>query len=211
MSQNKTSLFIVAKESGYKDYILRPLSARLLPETKPELEGKVDRSRLLDISGRQRKRQFEMAEKYGIKDVPTPAGGCLLTDPGFSKKLKDLLAENKCPSSEDMELLKSGRHVRLDGKNKIVIGRDKEDNANLVKIRNDKYVLFAPVGVRGPYCMVPRDAEESVMEKAAAICASYCSAEDGERILFKEKGKAAGIEMRSTHSKSKRPTQFIGQ
>ncbi len=82
MSQNYQSLMKVSKESGYKDFIIRPLSAKLLPETIPEQEGKVIREKLLDIRGRSRKRQIELAEYYGITEYPQPAGGCLLTEPG---------------------------------------------------------------------------------------------------------------------------------
>ena len=210
MSQNKTSLHIVAKESGYADYILRPLSAKLLPETKPEIEGKVDRSKLLDISGRQRKRQFDMAKEYGIKDVPTPASGCLLTDPCFSGRLKDLLSKDEKPSVEDIELLKIGRHIRIDGNNKIVVGRNKDDNNCLKLLNNTRYALFAPMGVRGPYCMVPEGAGDELLEEAAKICTSYCSAREGEKVFFRETGANSGRRMSAVHSKSNRPKEFIG-
>jgi tRNA U34 2-thiouridine synthase MnmA/TrmU len=87
MSQNKQSLRVVARDSGFEEYIIRPLSAKLLPITKPEHEGKVDRERLLDIQGRSRKRQMELAKQYGITEYPEPAGGCRLTEPNFSKRL----------------------------------------------------------------------------------------------------------------------------
>ncbi|HOO90034.1 MAG TPA: tRNA 4-thiouridine(8) synthase ThiI, partial [Syntrophales bacterium] len=97
MSQGKQSLHVVAKRSGYQDYIVRPLSARLLPETKPEIEGKIDRLKLLDIQGRGRKRQMEMAVRYNIDHYATPAGGCLLTEPGFAKRLRDLFDHDSNP------------------------------------------------------------------------------------------------------------------
>ena len=111
-SQTRPSLRAVEKASGCLDVILRPLSARLLPETRPEREGLVDRSRLLDISGRSRKRQMALAENYGLNDYPAPAGGCLLTDPIFSRRLKELLAHSPEPELREIELLKTGRHFR---------------------------------------------------------------------------------------------------
>jgi len=210
MSQNKMSLHVVAKNSGYKDYILRPLSAKLLPIIKPEEEGKIKREKFLDISGRQRKRQLEMAEKYGIKEPPTPGGGCLLTDPGFSARLKDLLVQNGKPRIEDIELLKIGRHIRLDKDTKIVIGRNKEDNERLTQIRNKKFVLYTPLGVRGPSCMVPRDIKESLIEKVAKICVSYSDAKEGENVTFKEKGVNPGKRMSAVYSRSNRPKELIG-
>lgn len=82
-SQTKPSLRAVEKESGFAGRVVRPLSALLLPETFPEKEGWLDRSRLLDLRGRSRKRQMALAELYGLRDYPTPAGGCLLTTPFF--------------------------------------------------------------------------------------------------------------------------------
>ena len=106
-SQNKESLSKVKKLAGIE--VLRPLSAKLLPETAIEKKGLVKRYELLDIQGRQRERQMQMAEKYGIKDYPSPAGGCLLTDPEGAKKVLDIVMH--CPDCkvEDVELLKNGR------------------------------------------------------------------------------------------------------
>ncbi len=95
MSQTKPSLRYVEKRSGFAGQILRPLSAKLLPPTIPEERGLVDRVRLLDLTGRSRKRQMKLAEAFGISDYPSPGGGCLLTDPGFSRRVKDLLEHQK--------------------------------------------------------------------------------------------------------------------
>ena len=91
MSQNRGSLNLIARESGFADLLLRPLSAKSLKTTQPEIEGWVDRERLLNLSGRGRKRQMALAEEYGITRYPAPAGGCLLTDPGYAARLKELL------------------------------------------------------------------------------------------------------------------------
>jgi len=208
MSQNKTSLQIVAKESGYEDFVLRPLSAKLLPETKPEREGKVDRSRLLDLSGRQRKRQFELAKKYQLKSIPTPASGCLLTDPGFSNRLRDLFATKRNPTPEDVELLKTGRHIRLDIDNKIIVGRNEADNKILAEIKNDEYKLFFPKEVRGPHCMVPKRLKGKLFCKALDICASYCSASESDDIMFVATEEKEAI--KTSFSKANRPKKFIG-
>lgn len=210
MSQNKRSLQIVAEESGYADYILRPLSARLLPETKPEKESKVDRMRLLDISGRQRKIQFEMAKRYGIKNAPNPAGGCLLTDPTFSERLRDLMNKKEIPTIHDIKLLKVGRHVRLDENSKIVIGRNKDDNKTMSSMENKGYAIFSPRGVRGPHCMVPRGLAGDFLEKAIKMCASYCDAKEGEEIRFSSGYGIKKRNVKTTHSKAYRPKEFIG-
>jgi len=91
MSQNKNSLRYVEKNSGYDGYILRPLSAKVLPETPMELNGLVDREKLCDFSGRSRKPQMALAKQFGVVDYPAPAGGCLLTDGGYARKKSRLL------------------------------------------------------------------------------------------------------------------------
>lgn len=142
MSQNKNSLNIVAKYSGAEDYILRPLSAKLLPPTKPERERWVDREKLLDIQGRSRKRQLELAKEIGLENIPTPAGGCLLTEPIFSKKLLDLLKNKEDVTRRDLELLKIGRHFRLPSNVKVIVGRNKDENDKLLNYFGEKDTLF---------------------------------------------------------------------
>ncbi|MGB3112500.1 MAG: hypothetical protein WBB84_05960, partial [Candidatus Omnitrophota bacterium] len=112
MSQRRDALNIIRKSSSLDGYLLRPLSAKLLDETIPEKEGVVDRERLLDIEGRSRKRQFELARKYGIKKFFPPAGGCLLADPIFAKKVKDLIDTDSL-AIKNIDLLKYGRHFRM--------------------------------------------------------------------------------------------------
>jgi tRNA U34 2-thiouridine synthase MnmA/TrmU len=173
MSQSSQMLRVVAKNSGFADRILRPLSARLLPETLPEKEGKVDRARLLDISGRGRKRQMEMAARYGITEYSNPAGGCLLTDPMFSKRLKDLFVSRSDFTIRDLELLKVGRHIRLQEGYKVIVGRNKKDNQSLEPLVKDGDAVFQMRDFPGPLCMLPGGGPEEMEREAAAICAAY--------------------------------------
>ncbi len=173
MSQSRQMLHVVAKNSGYADHILRPLSARLLPETIPEREGKVDRERLLDIQGRGRKRQMDMAERYGVTEYSNPAGGCLLTDPMFSRRLKALFANHPGFTPRDLELLKVGRHIRLDDRHKVIVGRNKRDNQSLEPLIADRDAVFQMRDFPGPLCMLPGGGTEEMEMQAAAICAAY--------------------------------------
>lgn len=141
MSQNRSSLSIIERESGFEGRILRPLSALLLPETIPEKEGLVERNKLLDISGRSRKRQIELAANMGIENYPSPAGGCKLTEPAFSKRLKDLFTQEKY-SLEEIELLKLGRHFRLGRDVKLVVGRNKNENEKIQKFFSRRRFTF---------------------------------------------------------------------
>ena len=131
MSQGKQSLYVVAKNSGFPDYILRPLSAGLLKPTKAETEGKVDRTRLLSISGRGRKEQIQMAADFGITNYAPPAGGCLLTEPMFTRRLRDLFSHQEDHDINDLDLLKYGRHFRADDQGKMIVGRNNADNEKL--------------------------------------------------------------------------------
>ena len=124
MSQHKGALRLIARESGHPDLLLRPLCARLLPPTLPEQLGWVTVVALgTYLSGRGRKRQLALAPQYGITEFPAPAGGCLLTDPGYAARLKELLSQGDAVSRRDLELLKWGRHFRLPGGAKAVVGR----------------------------------------------------------------------------------------
>ncbi len=141
MSQNKQSLELIKKESGLD--LLRPLSAKLLEPTEAEKRGLVDRKKLLSISGRGRKKQIELAKKWGIKEYPTPAGGCLLTDPEFSKKLKKMLVLWPNCKGSDVKLLKYGRHF-WEGENLIIVGRNEKDNKEIKELSLKGDMIIEP-------------------------------------------------------------------
>ncbi len=126
MSQRRDAMRLIEKEAGLEGLILRPLSAQFLPITLPEREGWIDREKLLNIQGRSRKPQMKLAEQFNIRDYPCPAGGCLLTDPGFARRIRDLMEHQYDFSLNDVHLLKFGRHFRLSPKVKLVVGRNEE-------------------------------------------------------------------------------------
>jgi tRNA U34 2-thiouridine synthase MnmA/TrmU len=198
MSQNKSSLGYVEKHSGFKGYIVRPLSAGNLPLTIPEKEGLVDRGRLLNISGRGRSRQIKLAEKFGITDYPAPAGGCLLTDKNFSKRLKDLLEHQDDCTEEELHLLKHGRHFRLNPEAKAIVGRTEGDNQNILKYQNP--VTDSVVDVKdypSPIALVSHGAKKASIQLAAAICTGYSKAPklSPVDILIKSSGKKKIIQV----------------
>ena len=157
MSQNKQSMGIVEKCSGLKGRLIRPLSAKLLEPTIPELEGRIDRERLLDISGRGRERQIALAAEFGIVDYPSPAGGCKLTEEGFCRKLKDLKDHEGLGDRRLVELLLVGRRFRLPGGSGVILGRDRAENGVLKGLPGERpgYAVLSPVNVPGPTAVVP--------------------------------------------------------
>jgi len=185
-SQNKRSMRYVEKHSGFDGHIVRPLSAKLLPETLVEKEGLVDRERLCSISGRSRKVQIAMAKKFGVTDYPAPAGGCLLTDKNFSRRLKDLLDTQKNYKKRDLHLLKFGRHFRLDTGTRIVVGRSQGDNNSIVKLFNpDTDILVKHAFLPGPVLLIPSGVSlgmqtQEIVTRSASICAGYTKTPAGD-------------------------------
>ncbi|MCK9275980.1 MAG: tRNA 4-thiouridine(8) synthase ThiI [Syntrophales bacterium] len=181
MSQTRQSLHIVAKLSGYEGLIIRPLSAKLLEETIPEKEGTVDRLTLADIQGRGRKRQMELAREFGIKEYSSPAGGCLLTDPVFARRLKDLFTHGG-DSVRDIKLLKIGRHLRLSDKTKIIVGRNRDENEAIEGSADSGDVLVQIQGIPGPAVLIPSGCDTETLHKSAAVCARYSDAPKGATV-----------------------------
>ncbi len=184
MSQNSTALKAVAKHSGFPERILRPLSARLLPPTTMEEQGLVNRAQLLDIHGRSRKRQQALAREWGLQELPAVAGGCLLTEKGFSNQLRDLLSHNPTASVTDVELLKIGRQFRLGPTAKLVVGRNQEDNQALEGFLSESRRLLRCRDFSGPLGVLCGDAKQTTLERAAAIVASYGQGKDEAKLAM---------------------------
>ena len=178
MSQNKQSLYVVARDSDYADLLVRPLSAALLPPTKPLREGWLDLERLPALSGRNRTPQIALAKRLGVDEYPAPAGGCLLTEKQFCLKLRDLL-DHEGPDAErtNLWLLKVGRHLRLADDVKIVVGINRTDNETLRKLARPEDRLLTCAGIPSPTVLAPPEATEEQLAVAGAICARYARTE----------------------------------
>ena len=182
MSQRRDAMRLIEKEAGLEGLILRPLSAKFLPVTIPEKEGWVDRGKLLDIQGRSRKPQMKLAEQFNIHDYPCPAGGCLLTDPGFARRIKDLMDHEYGFSLNDVHLFKFGRHFRLSPKVKLVVGRNEEENQKIETFSLAGDVLLKTVSYPGPFSLLRGGANSSELDKAAAITVRYSKAKELDKV-----------------------------
>jgi tRNA U34 2-thiouridine synthase MnmA/TrmU len=174
MSQNKQALELIKKQSGLQSYLLRPLSAKLLAPTIPEKDGLVNGNKLLNISGRSRKRQIALAKKWGIKEYPTPAGGCLLTDLQFAQRLKELFIKWPDCQGNDVQLIKLGRHFWVDN-NKIIVGRHEQENKEIKKLAQKGDILIEPKDFPGPTILIrgkPKLSKESLI-KAKELMLKY--------------------------------------
>ena len=185
MSQNRQSLGIVEKCSTMKGRLIRPLSAKLLEPTIPETEGKIDRERLLDISGRGRERQIALAAEFGIVDYPSPAGGCKLTEEGFCRKLKDLKDHEGLGNRLLVELLTTGRRFRLPDGSSVILGRDHVENARLTSLvsRLPSSVLLKDDAAPGPTALVPEAKSETDLDLARQIVRAWSRGGTGREKL----------------------------
>ena len=181
MSQNKNAFEMIEKEAGLKGKLLRPLSANLLHITEAEKKW-IDRNKLLDISGRRREMQFKLLKKFRIKKYHSPSGGCLLTYKEFAKKIRDLLKHNKKITTKDLELLKIGRHFRFKN-NKIIVGRDKDENEKLLELKQKTNYIFEVPNVGSPITILQgRKTKESII-KAAQLTARYSDSKERKIIV----------------------------
>ena len=170
MSQNAQSLVTVEKASGLSGRLVRPLSAKLLEPTIPEQAGILDRDKLLDISGRARDRQIALAAEFGIVEYPSPAGGCKLTEEGFSRKLRDLMDHEGLDDRRLVELTVVARRFRLPDGTSVLLGRDQRENAIL---HGETGVVVFPVNVAGPTALLPRVCSDADLELAKGIVCAY--------------------------------------
>ncbi|HEV8201702.1 MAG TPA: hypothetical protein VGS03_16945 [Candidatus Polarisedimenticolia bacterium] len=175
MSQHLQALKLIEKECGIEGFLLRPLSAQHLPETEVERRGWVDRGGLLGISGRSRKEQMALSERWNLSDFPQPSGGCcFLADENFARRFHDKRthADPTTIRKEEMILLKVGRHFRLAPGVKIIVARDASENAFLSRYEAEGW-RFEALDCGSPITIVEGDPDEEMRRLIASITARY--------------------------------------
>ncbi|MHB8118584.1 MAG: 7-cyano-7-deazaguanine synthase [Methanothrix sp.] len=178
MSQFRRQMNIIEKEAGLDGLVLRPLSAKLLAPTIPEKNGWISRERMLDIAGRSRKPQMALAKDLGINDYPCAAGGCLLTDPEFANRIRDLIKHDEL-DMQNIDLLKAGRYFRLSPSAKLIVGRNENENKMLTMLAKEGDYVFGPATINGPIAVGKGSFTTDLQEVACRIVARYCD-RDGE-------------------------------
>ncbi|HHT9105184.1 MAG TPA: hypothetical protein ACFYD7_04845 [Candidatus Wujingus californicus] len=172
MSQRKEAMRIIDREANLIGLVLRPLCAKHMEPTIPEKSGLVDREKLLNIRGRSRRDQIQLADVFQIKDYPCSAGGCLLTDPEFAHRMRDLV--NTCDANvNDVNLLKVGRHFRFDSETKVIVGRNEDDNAKIDTLWREGDVLLNLVDMPGPLTLMRGEITDEKIQTAARLTARY--------------------------------------
>jgi len=183
MSQHAPALRTIENESDLVGKIVRPLSAALLPETDPEKDGLIKRENLGMIRGRTRRGQLDMAKKYGIENPPNAGGGCLLTEPHFGIKAKDLFSHTKNPTINDIDLLKIGRHFRLDEETKFIVGRNKDENEMIKAISLPSDILLEAKDFVGPVSILRGSNAKQHLKFASSITLRYSDAPNNEQAI----------------------------
>ena len=173
MSQRLDCFKTIEQDAELKGLVVRPLSAKLLEPSLPEREGVIDREGLFDIQGRSRSRLLELARKYGIENPPSPSSGCALTEPEFAKKVRDLFKYGQDGERWQFEILKIGRHFRLDAETKVVMGRDESENEYLTYLHPKETTLLTPVNFSGPTALLVGSATSDRLDRIAKIILSY--------------------------------------
>jgi hypothetical protein len=189
-SQRRDAMDITARDAGLKGMVLRPLSAKHLQPTIPEIEGWIDRNKLLDIKGRGRTQQIELAAKYGLTGYPSPTGGCLLTCEEYSRKVADLIKFDGGLTLKSVELLRFGRHLRLSPNVKIIVGKDQAENEILRNLATPEGITLELADINGPTTLYLGPEDQETLKLAAAITAGFSKAPMAERArLLVKKGE----------------------
>ncbi len=176
MSQHGPALRTIEKEVRLEGKIVRPLSGALLPKTEPEEKGLIKRENLGMIRGRSRKEQLKLAQEFGFQDPPNAGGGCLLTDPKFAIRAKDLFNHTETPTTNDIDLLKIGRHFRFDAKTKLIVGRNRDENEMLKALALSVDVLLETKDHVGPVSLLRGDDSMTNLKLACNITFRYSDA-----------------------------------
>jgi tRNA U34 2-thiouridine synthase MnmA/TrmU len=176
MSQFRRQMNKIERDAGLEGLVVRPLSAKLLPPSIPERNGWISRERMLDIAGRSRKPQIALARDLGINDYPCAAGGCLLTDPKFAGRVRDLIDHGEL-DMQNINLLKSGRYFRLSHNAKLIVGRNEGENKMLSMLAKDGDYLFEPQGINGPVAVGKGSFAQDLLDLSCRIVARYCDRE----------------------------------
>ena len=208
MSQHAPALRTIEKESDLVGKIVRPLSAALLPETDPEKNGLIKRENLGMIRGRTRRNQLDMAKKYGIENPPNAGGGCLLTEPQFGIKAKDLFSHTKNPTINDIDLLKIGRHFRLDEETKFIVGRNKDENEMIKAIALPGDILLEAKDFVGPVSILRGSNAKEHLKFASSVTLRYSDAPNNKQAIVSIKNNDLVEEIASQSAKEESYIQF---
>lgn len=196
MSQRLDTLMLIEKKAGVEGMVVRPLSGGLLPPTIPEKKGLIEHKQLMTIRGRSRRLTLDIAKHMNITEYLSPSGGCLLTDPGFCRRLADVLRFQEKFGMVDIDLLKIGRHFRIAPDAKLIVGRNEEENQKIEELAETAHILLYVPDTGSPNAILLGDKKH--MKTAAGITARYSDKkkEPVVEVHCKHKGKVEKIKVK---------------
>ncbi|MBW2467164.1 MAG: thiamine biosynthesis protein [Deltaproteobacteria bacterium] len=202
MSQRRDTLRTIERESGCENILVRPLCAKNLQPTQAELNGLIDREQLLDFSGRNRKPQMQLAERFDITEYPSPAGGCILTDPILSLRIRNYYEEHEKIVPEDVLLLLLGRQFKFPSGGWLVVGRNKQENNRLESQKQPGDWMLRPDNFPGPTVILRYSQNDKELQLAASILVRYSkkaiSVQGKFKILAEKDGKVISLDTVAT-------------
>jgi tRNA-uridine 2-sulfurtransferase len=188
IGQRRKDLEVIAYHSGVGERLLRPLSAKLLPETAVERSGLVDRSRLFAFHGSGRRELIELAKQWRFPYLPPPSAGCPAAQKPLAALLRDLLDHHPDACRADFEMLRFGRHYRIDERTKLVLGRQKVENLYLrqlaEKCEAERVIFLEPKTFFGPSAVLRGENPETALPIAAGMLINDSDAQNGSSAEF---------------------------
>ncbi len=196
MTQQRNTLRHIEKEAGVTDLVLRPLSAKKLWMSEPERQGLVDREKLFSLSGRGRKRQLALAKEFDLKEIPSPAGGCLLTDPNLAQRFKKFLDWKGEFTPREAELLTFGRHFPLEN-SWLILGRTELENKKLMTLAKEEDTIIKIQDLPGPTGLLLGEPTEKDLKTAAKLLVRYAPKARGVKKVFLRVKRPSSTEIAS--------------
>jgi hypothetical protein len=196
MSQRLDTLMLIEKKAGLEGMVVRPLSGGLLPPTIPEKKGLIEHKQLMTIRGRSRRLTLDIAKNMNVTEYLSPSGGCLLTDPGFCRRLADVLRFQEEIGAFDIDLLKIGRHFRIAPDAKLIVGRNEEENQKIEELAENEHILFYVPDTGSPNAILLGDKKH--VKTAAGITARYSDKkkEPKVEVHYRLKGKVDKVKVK---------------
>jgi len=209
MSQRRQAMELIDQAAGVEGLVVRPLCGKLLPPSKAEEQGWVRREDLKDIQGRSRKRQIALAEELGLKKYESPAGGCLLTDPGFEYRIRDEFRFGD-PDIHEIQLLKVGRQFRLSECSKTILGRNAADCQVLESLLGPSDLRIEARDIPGPLATIRGQATPEAVRETAELVMRYAGADPGrEQVVKVSRGDGKVVEELSVEPAGEARAQFL--
>jgi len=169
MSQRRDAFRMMEKRSGLLGRIVRPLSGALLRPTLAEQEGLIRREELLDLAGRGRTPQMELAEGWGIDTYPQPAGGCRLTEPQYGKRVL-AMREMGLLRRDRLRAVRYGRMIELTDRAFVLVGRSQGDNDGLLRAAPEDALMLELDGRPGPLaCLIGEPDDDALLRARRAV------------------------------------------